>query len=82
MNGWTDFDEPCLIRREIERTRKGLLSGCILWRDFRVFLEKNNFSMCNYGIFTLRTGIVDGIVDFFEYLFSNLIEWDRITCKI
>ena len=39
-NGWTDFDEPYLIRREIERPRKRLFSGCILGRGFRVFPEK------------------------------------------
>ena len=37
--------------------------------------------MCNNGISALRTFIVEGIVDCYEYLFTNLIEWNRITCK-
>ena len=39
-NGWPDFDEPCLIRREIERPRKELLFGCILCRDSGIIYGK------------------------------------------
>ena len=59
--------------------------GCILLRGLGVSREKNDFSMWNSGISTLhtlcRTNIVEGIVDCLEYLFSNLIEWNRIKCK-
>ena len=39
------------------------------------------FSTRNNGISALRTCIAEGIVDCLEYLFSNLIEWIRITCE-
>ena len=45
------------------------------------YFRKKDFSMCNNGISALRTFIVEGIVDCYEYLFTNLIEWNRITCK-
>ena len=84
-NGSTEFDEPYLIRREIGRRRKQTFFGCILLRGLGVFQKKNDFSMWNNGISTLRTlcrtDIVEGIVDCLEYLFSNFIEWNRIKCK-
>ena len=47
---------------------------------FGVFLEKT-ISPCRNGISALRTCIVEGIVNCFEYLFSNFLEWNRIKCK-
>ena len=80
-NGCTDFDEPHLIRREIERPRRGLFYGCILFGDLGIIQEKQFFDVkYRYFCVTYRH-IVVGIVDCLEYLFSNLIEWNRIECK-
>ena len=42
-NDWTDFDEPYLIRCEIERPRKRTFFGCILLRGLVIFHEKKRF---------------------------------------
>ena len=66
-NGWTDFDEPYLIRREIEGSSE---RTCIWLRILGAFQEKTT-SQCEITVFLRYVqGIVVGIVDCLEYLFS------------
>ena len=48
---------------------------------FQSISGKKDSSMYNNGISALRTCIVGGIVGCYEYLFTILTEWIRITCK-
>ena len=48
---------------------------------FQSIYGKKDLSMYNNGISALRTCIVGGIVDCYEYLFTILTEWIRNTCK-